>query len=838
MQIVSRPMPPGLESLPDLALNVRWTWSHAADRLWLDLAPDIWSATHNPWLLLQTVPQARLDECARDEAFLRNLARVTALRMEYLTQPTWCSQFGSAKPPLVAYFCLEFGLAEAMPLYAGGLGILAGDTLKTASDLGVPMVGVGLMYSEGYFRQVLDADGYQHELFPPNVPSTLPVAPAFDSSGVQLSIRLELPGRSLSVQVWKVQVGRVSLLLLDCNDPRNSAADRGITATLYPAGLETRFVQQLVLGIAGWRVLEALGYIPEVCHFNEGNAALVALERIRALMQEKKLGFLDALWTARAGNVFTTHTPVAAAFDTFPTEMVLKYLRHYLEEHGIGEEDFLALGRCNRSDGAEPFNPSYFGLRTAGRINGVSQIHRDVSRNLYQRLYPRRPMQEIPVEYVTNGVHVPSWDSAWSDEIWTEACGKRRWHGGLDEMGPSIEALNSQVLWGLRSKQRADLVTSARQRLARQLHQTGRDASLIEAATHVLDPNVLTLGFARRFTSYKRPNLLLHDPERLARLLRNTQHPVQFIVAGKAHPQDEAGKTMIRQWVQFSQRPDVRGRVVFLEDYDIDLAREMVQGIDVWINTPRRPWEACGTSGMKVLVNGGLNLSELDGWWVEAYTPKVGWGLQGAALGEEAAIDANEAETLYRLLEQEVVPLFYARDAEGIAQGWVTMMRTSMSILAPRFSSNRMLREYFESVYCPAATAFAQRLADGARLASELRAWASALRAGWHEIRFSNYEHQRDGDCLRFSLHLYLGEILPDSVSVEMYADAAGDDVPGAHVMRRGSAIPGGMNAYVYIVEVQTRRPATDFTPRVVPFHPCAAVPLELELIRWHDAGD
>ncbi|MDR3417921.1 MAG: alpha-glucan family phosphorylase [Nevskia sp.] len=832
-----RPMPAGLEALPDLALNLRWTWTHAADRLWQELSPEAWTSTRNPWLVLQIVLQARLEQCASNPAFRELVAHVTSLRNEYLTQPTWCSQSGVERPPLTAYFCLEFGLAEALPIYAGGLGILAGDHLKTASDLGVPMVGVGLLYSEGYFRQVLDADGFQQELYPPNAAYLLPIAPARDASGVQLCVTLALPGRSLTVRVWQVQVGHVPLLLLDCNDPRNSAPDRGITATLYAPNLETRLMQQMVLGIAGWRALAALGYAPQVCHINEGPAALAALERIAALMEEQALGFEQALWAARPGNVFTSHTPVAAAFDTFPPEQMLRYLRGHLARCGIDEDRFLALGRRDPADADEPFNPAYFGLRCSGRINGVSELHGTVSRQLYQDLYPRWPVHEVPIGHVTNGVHVPTWDSAGADEVWTRACGKRRWHGALEGLTPAIEALDDRTLWDLKIRERQGLVGYVRRRLARQIQQRGRDGELHKVASRVLDPNVLTIGFARRFTSYKRPNLLLRDPDRLARLLGNSHYPVQIIVAGKAHPRDEAGKTMIREWGQFCQRPDVRARAVFLEDYDIDLASEMVEGIDVWINTPRRPWEACGTSGMKVLVNGGLNLSEPDGWWAEACTPEVGWKLQGITDGDEARTDALEAESLYRLLEQEVVPLFYQRNGEGIPQRWVAMMRASMAQLAPRFSSNRMLREYFQSAYCPGAAAHERRAANNAALAVELQAWAAALRAGWHQIHIGSVQRQREGARLRCSAQVYLGEIGSGGVAVQLYADGLQGGGAEVHVLQRRAPIAGALNAFVYDLELDTPRADGDYTLRVVPYHPQAVVPLELELIHWHDAG-
>lgn len=830
-----RPMPPGLEALPVLAMNLRWTWSHAADRLWQALAPEIWSATRNPWLILQVVPQARLEQCARDAAILDQVAQLEAMRTQYLSQETWCSQCGLPRPPLTAYFCLEFGVAEALPLYAGGLGVLAGDMLKTASDLGIPMVGIGLLYSGGYFRQSLDVDGNQRELFPPNATEFLPIAPALDRQGTQLTIALALPGRALTIRAWQAQVGRVPLFLLDCNDTRNSPTDRGITASLYPAGLETRFIQQLVLGVGGWRVLGGLGYSPEVCHFNEGHSALAAFERSCALARRLKIGFEEALWACRPGNVFTTHTPVAAAFDAFPPELVLRYMRPLLVDAGIDEQAFLTLGRGSEGRAAGSFVPALLALRASGRINAVSRVHGEVSRQLFLPLFPRRPVHEVPVGHITNGVHVPSWDSAWADEVWTRACGKQRWQGALEEMSSFIERLDDRLLWDLRNNQRRDLVGYARQRLARQIGQRGQDGKPLEAAAQALDPNALTLGFARRFTDYKRPNLLLRDPRRLERLLTDAGRPVQLIIAGKAHPQDAGGKAMIRDWVRFAQQPAMRSRVIFLEDYDIDLAQQLVQGIDVWINTPRRPWEACGTSGMKVLVNGGLNLSELDGWWADAYSPKVGWGLLAGPANGGAAYDADEAEALYRLLEQEVVPAFYERGPDGIAHLWVAMVRDSMAELAPRFSSNRMLREYFQTAYCPAATGFARRTADGASLARELRAWAEALESRWSQIRLSNLDCRISSNRLRFSVQVYLGEVPENSVSVELYANPNPGEEDFASVRMERSGQIGGANAYLYIAEVATQRDPGDFTPRVVPFHPDARVPLELNLVSWLD---
>lgn len=828
-----RPLPEGLEGLAELSLDLRWTWCHAADRLWQEIEPAVWARTGNPWLILQDVSQQRLEQLAQDRGFRAELERLLQARRDYLAGAAW---FGSAHPgndALIAYFSMEYGLAEALPLYSGGLGVLAGDHLKTASDLGVPLVAVGLLYQEGYFRQMLDARGRQLEVYPYNVPTSMPITPVRDAKGAWLGVPLELPGRALVLRVWQAQVGRVNLFLLDSNDPMNSPADRGITGKLYGGGVEMRLVQEVALGVGGWRALEALGLRPDVCHLNEGHAALVTLERARRFMQENRVDFWEALWATRAGNVFTTHTPVAAAFDTFPRALLAEYGSHYAEQLGVSQRELLALGRKHPDDGDEPFNMAYLAARTCSTINGVSRLHGAVSRRIFRDLYPRWPEREVPVSHITNGVHVPSWDSPWADEIWTGACGKERWLGGPETLSAAIQDLSDEALWTFRGKERRDLVHYARRRLASQLGQRGADPEAIGQAENTLDPNLLTLGFARRFTEYKRPNLLLHDPERLVRLLTNPARPVQLIVAGKAHPQDETGKRFIQAWAEFVRRPEVRAHAVFLEDYDIALAQELVQGVDVWLSTPRRPWEASGTSGMKVLANGGLNLSELDGWWAEAYAPEVGWALGDGREHPEPGWDAIEAEQLYRLLEQEIAPLFYSRDAQGIPREWVARMRASMSRLAPRFSSNRMLQEYVRDAYLPAAAAFRRRSADGGRLARELVAWESAARRHWDKLHLSNLEVRQQSDGWSFALQVYLAELPPESVQVQLYAEPAEGDAAEPQVLECRAGIPGATHGYVYHCRVVTPRPATDFTPRLVAHHPDAHVPIEADLILW-----
>ncbi len=832
--LLLRALPEGLEPLAELALDLRWTWSHASDRLWRALDLEGWELTHNPWAILQHVPQARLQQLAQDQEFLEELRQSVAAHQEYLQQPGWYRHDAADRPlGLIAYFSMEFGLGEALPLYAGGLGILAGDYLKTASDLDVPMVGVGLLHQEGYFRQLLDSDGWQVEAYPYNDPISLPIRPVLAASGEWLRVMLELPGRTLRLRAWQAQVGRRQLYLLDSNDPLNSPTDRGITSKLYDDRREIRLLQEMALGLGGWRLLQALNLPVEVCHLNEGHAAFAVLERARGFMAQSGQPFAVALWATRAGTIFTTHTPVAAGFDTFAPELMRRYFRDYAAELGIAIEQLLALGRQDPQRSEEPFNTALLALRGSGAVNGVSRLHGEVSRRLFQPLYPRWPAREVPVQHVTNGVHVPSWDSEWADALWTRACGKERWRGALDVLPEAIQCLSDGELWAFRSQGRQALVRAVRQHLRAQRRHRGDEPQALAEAEVVLDPYVLTLGFARRFTGYKRPTLLLQDPERLTRLLTHPERPVQLVVAGKAHPQDDEGKRLLQQLVRFTDQPAVRRRAVFLEDYDMALAEHLVQGVDLWINTPRRPWEACGTSGMKVLVNGGLNLSELDGWWAEAYAPEVGWALGDGREHLEAEWDRVEAGQLYELLERQVVPEFYERDALGIPLHWVARMRASMAQLTPRFSSNRMLREYVEELYLPALQRLRQRLADGGRLAQELCAWHTALERYWPQVHFGRVEVQRQEDRWDFRVAVYLGELDPACVRVELYADPAEGQPAVCVPMCQGESLPGAVHGFLYRGSVPASRPAEHFTPRLVPWHPAARVPLEAGHILW-----
>ncbi len=828
-------LPPSIASLAKLAYNLRWVWNHAADRIWEAFNAEVWHRTGNPILVLQNTPRSRLDELGRDAEFVERVRRLDRGETEYLSRSSWFQgAYSLEAPPVIAYLSMEYGLTDALPLYSGGLGVLAGDHLKTASDLGVPLVAVGLFYREGYFRQMVDAAGQQMEIYAVNSRESLPVRQVTDAEGMPLRVTIALPGRDLYIRIWQADVGRIPLLLLDSDDPFNSPFDRGITAKLYGGDGEGRLMQEIVLGVGGWRALEALGHPVEVLHLNEGHAALATIERARSFAEANTCDFFTALWATRGGNLFTTHTPVAAAFDTFPRALVEKYGAGYARMAGIRPEQLLGLGRANPDDADEPFNMAYLAARSCARVNGVSELHGRVSRGIFEPLFPRWPEAEVPVTHVTNAVHVPSWDSPWADTLWTEACGKERWLGAHESLPEAVNRISDAQLWNFRGMERRDLVEYARRRLQRQLSQRGgRDES--QATAHsALDPNVLTLGFARRFTEYKRPTMLLAQPERLARLLSNAAHPVQIIIAGKAHPRDELGRSFVRQWAEFVHRPEVRARAVFLEDYDMALAEQLVQGVDVWINTPRRPWEASGTSGMKILVNGGLNLSELDGWWAEAFAPDVGWALGDGREHFDPGWDQAETEQLYGILEREIVPAFYDRDADGIPRAWVARIRASLSRLTPRFSSNRMLAEYVDHLYLPAAADFRRRTAKNLQVARELRAWFRELRRHWSAIHWGNLDVTTEGDHYSFQVQVYLGEMAPDAVAVELYADPSAGGQPTPIAMQRDQGLAGASGGWRYVAQAPANRPPGEYTPRVVPAHAAANLPAEAHFIHWY----
>jgi starch phosphorylase len=826
----------GFDSLAELALDLRWSWNHATDEVWRQLDPALWEFTQNPWVVLQTVAKDKLQRVLANPAFRKSIDDLLQAKRQAAETSAWFQQRHPRSPlKCVAYFSMEYMLSEALPIYSGGLGNVAGDQLKAASDLGVPVIGVGLLYQQGYFRQVIDKDGAQQALYPYNDPGQLPVTPLRQTNGEWLRLEITLPGYSVWLRAWQVQVGRVKLYLLDSNDAANFPAHRGITSELYGGGPELRLVQEMLLGIGGWRLLAALGIRPDVCHLNEGHAAFAVLERARSFMQENAQPFEVALAATRAGNLFTTHTAVAAGFDRFTPALIERYLGRYATQKlGITLHDLLALGRQNPDDASESFNMACLAIRGSGSVNGVSRLHGKVSRHLFEPLFPHWPQDEIPVGHVTNGVHMPTWDSAAADELWTKACGKDRWLGKTETLEQDIRRVSDDSLWKFRIATSKSLVEYARERLAWHYAAAGASPETVEEAKHLFDPNALTLGFARRFATYKRPNLLLHDPERLLRLLTNSQRPVQLIIAGKAHPADLAGQALIQKWIQFIRQAEVRPHAIFLSDYDMHLTERLVQGVDVWINTPRRPWEACGTSGMKVLVNGGINLSELDGWWAEAYTPEVGWALgDGQEHGDDPAWDAVEAGALYERLEREVIPEFYNRNEKGIPTAWVAQMRESMARLTPRFSADRTVREYTEQHYLPAAAAYHSRVASKGAIGRQMVDWRHSLEQKWAALRFGELKVETKGKQHVFEAQVYLNDLDPNGVRVELYADGVGGGSPVRQEMKRIRQLAGASGGYVYSAAVSAARPPADYTARVIPHCSGVAVPLEAAHILW-----
>ena len=823
----------GFRVLAGLALDLRASWNHASEQVWRALDPVLWDLTHNPWAVLRTASRDHIEKLLADPEFRGRVDQIERAKREALAKPAWFQQAHPQSPlKHIAYFSMEFMLGEALPIYSGGLGNVAGDQLKAASDLGVPVTGVSLLYSQGYFRQVIDANGGQQAMYPYNDPGQLPIVPLRGPNGDWLRLQLNLPGHSIWLRAWQVQVGRVKLYLLDSNDVANYPAYRGITSELYGGGSYLRLMQELVLGIGGWRLLAALGIEPEVCHLNEGHAAFAVLERARSFMAVSGLPFQAALAATCAGNLFTTHTAVAAGFDRFAPDLIEGLLGDYARTSlGISSDELLGLGRQNPHDPTESFNMAYLAIRGSAAVNAVSRLHGVVSRSLFQSLFPRWPTGEVPVGYVTNGVHTPTWVGAGADALWAKVSGPDRWLGNSTSHDAQMGAVEPVEIWKFRSAARKELIEYARERISRELAASGAAPGETANARRMFDPDVLTIAFARRFATYKRPNLLLHDPQRLLRILTNTQRPVQVIMAGKAHPADEPGQALIRQWIQFIRNTEARRHVIFLSDYDMLLTERLVQGADVWLNTPRRPWEASGTSGMKVLVNGGINLSELDGWWAEAYTPEVGWALgDGREHGDDPQWDAAEAEALYQLLESEVIPQFYTRDGQGVPLAWVERVRASMSKLTGQFSTSRTVREYTEKFYLPGAKGYAERSANKGALGEQIARWRGEIEEKGSSVRFGEVKVSTDGGQHSFEAQVYLNGLAPEAVRVELYASG---EPPVRQEMRPLQQLVGTGHAWAYGAQVPANRPARDYTARVVASHTGVAVPLEAPYILW-----
>jgi len=846
--IATPSLPEPLERLRELAYNLRWAWDHNTILVFRGLDNELWEQTgHNPILMLGTIDQAKLQAAASDEGFMAHLERVSHDFDAYQSaQSTWFSRtHGSIKEPLVAYFSAEFGVTECLSIFAGGLGVLAGDHLKSASDLGIPLIGVGLLYQQGYFQQYLNEAGWQQEIYEDNDFHNLPFILERQPGGAPFTVEVPYPGRKVIAQIWRAQVGRVALYLLDTNIPANkSPEDRDITDQLYGGDSEMRIKQEILLGIGGCRALKALGINPTVYHMNEGHSAFLGLERILLFMERDGLSFAEAREAASSGLAFTTHTPVTAGHDYFPPDLMDRYFAEYVKKLGLSRRDFLALGRQDPDDDSEPFCMTVLALRMADYSNGVSRLHGEVSRHMWLGLWPEVPENEIPIIHVTNGVHFMSWISREMKELYDRYLGLRWRREPADQtVWQQAEHIASSELWFTHERRRERLVAFARRRLRNQLEERGASRTEIKAADEVLDPEALTIGFARRFATYKRATLLLRDPDRLARILNNPDRPVQIIFAGKAHPKDTPGKELIQQIVGLSRQERFRRRIVFLEGYDMTVARYLVQGCDVWLNTPLRPREASGTSGMKAAANSVLNLSILDGWWDEAYRPDAGWAIGKKETYEDQNYqDQVEAENLYDLLEQEVVPIFYDQGADGLPRRWIARMKATIGNLCYFFNTHRMVKEYTERFYLPAAEQYQKLTAKKMTRAKKLAVWKAKVRKNWPQIRVEVVDagpsqEVRVSEEFYVQARVHLGSLKPEDVEVQLYLGRvnAVEEIIDAKAISMNSV--GVDQEWVYLYEASEiaccKSGLHGYTIRVLPKHPDLVKPFLPGLIVW-----
>jgi len=856
-------LPDSLKALESIAQNLFWSWNPQFIELFRRIDSNLWTACgHNPVKLLGSLPQGRLEELTENEGFLCELQQAEEKLKSYFDRPTWFEKVCSkCTEPVIAYFSAEFGIHECLPIYSGGLGVLSGDHLKSASDLGLPLVGVGLLYQKGYFRQYLNIDGWQQEVYTENDFYNMPIELVRKKNGQPLTVSVEYPGRRVLAQIWCASIGRLKLYLLDTNITANSSVDRMTTVSLYGGDREMRIRQEIMLGIGGLRALEAMDIKPAVCHMNEGHAAFAALERIRQLREAANMSFDQALETTRAGNVFTMHTSVKAGLDEFSVELMDKYFGNYFPALGIDRGQFLALGRILSDDDSEPFKMPILALRLSSYINGVSKLHGQVSRELWSSLWPGVPVSEVPIISITNGVHIKSW---LSDEM-NSLYGRYLGAGWNDEaadktMWEAVDQIPDEELWQTHQQCKAHLITFARNRLETQMQRRGTYHTELNGAQEILDLEAMTIGFARRFVSYKRANLLLREPERLVKLLSDPNRPVQIVFAGKAHPKDTEGKEIIRQIVNFAEQFDLRRRVVFLEDYDISVARVLVRGVDVWLNNPRRPMEASGTSGMKAAINGALNISTLDGWWCEGYTPEAGWVIgAGESYKDTDYQDMVESQAIYNMLENEIIPLFYTRSADNVPRAWIRRIKNSIKWIAPHFSAHRMVAEYTRRFYNPAAAKWRYLTAEAMAGARTLTMWKSNMRKAWPAFAIKDVQVQVDngeknkqlnprqpqlkvGSQLSVRALVKLNGVSPDDVSVEFYhgpLDPWGNIRDGSSVRMDYKQASEQEGEHWFVGLVPCRKTGQrGLAVRVLPRNADLVNPYELGLILWEPPAE
>lgn len=840
-------LPDKLEPLREIAYNLHWSWNTDAQELFWRLDRELWESTnHNPIMMLGKISQEKLYEMADDDGFVSHMNRVFLQLNIYLEDTTWYEKkYGKTSSPFIAYFSAEFGLTECLQIYSGGLGVLAGDHLKSASDLGIPLVGIGLCYKEGYFQQYLTVDGWQQEQYQITDFLNFPMTLVHNDTGIPLKISLQFPNRQVYFQIWKIQVGRIPLFLLDTNVPENTEPDKRITRALYGGDKETRIQQEIILGVGGIRALHSMNIKPLVCHMNEGHSAFLALERIRLLI-EKGLTFEQARDAGIFSNIFTTHTPVPAGIDVFGNDLVETYFgKYYRDELKITDKQFYQLGTIIKDKPPANFNMAHLAMNMAGLVNGVSKLHGQVSKKMWASGFPDIPFDEIPIEHVTNGIHTRSHLSSEMFELLTRYLGTEFASGtATKDVWAAVDEIPDEELWNSHERRRERLVSFARKRLKKQLKQRGASALEVDAAKEVLNPSALTIGFARRFATYKRANLILRDIERLANILGNKDRPVQFIIAGKAHPQDEAGKKLIQELVATSKDPAFRKRMVFLENYDMNIARYMVEGCDVWLNNPRRPLEASGTSGMKIIANGGLNFSVLDGWWDEAYQPDFGWKIGNGEEYENLEYqDEVESRLVYETLEKEIIPTFYDRSDDKLPRKWIHMMKNSMKNLGPVFNTGRMVSQYTDEYYIKALNRRKFILENDWDEAKKYSAWKSKINKNWKNIKFiaiteeNNKSEIKVDSTYRIKTEIDLGKLLPEDVEVQIYYGkvdqrfevGANDNVIMNYV---GTNTETGIHNFEGEIKCKDTG-HFGYTLRVLPKHQLLHNPFELNLIHW-----
>lgn len=856
-------LPDTLKPLEVISRNLFWCWNADFVELFKRIDSNLWAASgHNPVKLLSSLPQQCLEELAKNQAFLSEMRRLEGELKSYLDGPNWFEKtYSKSSKPVIAYFCAEFGIHECLPFYSGGLGILAGDHLKSASDLGVPLVGVGLLYQKGYFRQYLNVEGWQQEMYVENDFYNMPLELVRGSDGMPVTISVEFPDRAVHAQVWCIAVGRVKLYLLDTNIAANSSTDRMITASLYSGDLEMRIRQEIVLGIGGLRALAAMGIKPTICHMNEGHAALMVLERIRQLRNETNMTFAEAVETIKAGNVFTIHTLVKAGLDEFSVELIDKYFANFFQTLGISREQFLALGRILPDDAGESFKMPILALRLSNYVNGVSKLHGQVSREVWSSLWPAVPINEVPIVSITNGIHIKSWLSDEMNSLYERYLGPNWADETVNNLiWNGIDQIPDGELWQAHQQCKSRMIAFIRDRIKTQMKSRGTYHSELNWAEEVLDAKTLTIGFARRFVAYKRGNLLLRDPQRLVKMLNNPDRPVQIIFAGKAHPKDTEGKEIIRQIVDFASKYDVQRRIIFLEDYDIDVARLLVLGVDVWLNNPRRPMEASGTSGMKAAVNGVLNMSTLDGWWCEGYRQDGGWTIGAEQAGNDVGYqDTVESQAIYNLLEDEVIPLFYTRSADDLPRAWIHRVKNSIKWIAPHFNTHRMVMEYTQRFYNPAVAKWRYLTAEAMARAKALSTWKSNIKMAWSEFAIKDVQIQvkngegnkplnlsnpqlKVGSQLFINALVKLPKVGPEDVSVELYhgpVDPRGNIRNGSSVRMAYKETTGQDSEHWFTGTMscgETGRQGV--AVRVLPRHADLVNPYELGLILWETVDD